>query len=128
MVTCCVFFAVRSKFLNIIWTNFGFNGLTVAIYYRFSENAEDVTRRPMFTLQRIQRGSFILTKRYFFYDTSRKSIPSAITNQARFTLFLQERCTKCQYILRFHQCLKNRVTNVYPRKYRMQTFHIAYTL
>jgi hypothetical protein len=27
MVKCCVFFAVRTEFLNIIWTSFGFKGL-----------------------------------------------------------------------------------------------------
>jgi hypothetical protein len=28
MVKCCVFFAVWTKFLNIIWTSFGFKGLS----------------------------------------------------------------------------------------------------
>jgi hypothetical protein len=27
MVKCCIFFAVRTEFLNIIWTSFGFKGL-----------------------------------------------------------------------------------------------------
>jgi hypothetical protein len=32
MVKCCVFFAVRTEFLNIIWTRFGFSGLIKHIF------------------------------------------------------------------------------------------------
>jgi hypothetical protein len=31
MVKCCVFFAVRTEFLNIIWTSIGFKGLMINI-------------------------------------------------------------------------------------------------
>jgi hypothetical protein len=27
MVKCCVFFAVRTEYLNIVWTSVGFEGL-----------------------------------------------------------------------------------------------------
>jgi hypothetical protein len=33
MVKCCVFFAVRTEFLNVIWTVFGFKGLTALVLY-----------------------------------------------------------------------------------------------
>jgi hypothetical protein len=32
MVKCGVFFAVRTEFLNIIWTSFGFKGLCVSFF------------------------------------------------------------------------------------------------
>jgi hypothetical protein len=32
MVKCCVFFAVRTEFLNIIWTSFGFKEIILRLY------------------------------------------------------------------------------------------------
>jgi hypothetical protein len=31
MVKCCVFFQVRTKFLNVIWTSFGFKGRIMSL-------------------------------------------------------------------------------------------------
>jgi hypothetical protein len=37
MVKCCVFFAVRTEFLNIIYTSFGFKGLVIEWQHNFCQ-------------------------------------------------------------------------------------------
>jgi hypothetical protein len=55
MVKCSVFFAVRTEFLNIIWTSFGFKGLPPI------ENmcgSEQIQHRPQLT----RRVQYVYTK------------------------------------------------------------------
>jgi hypothetical protein len=42
MVKCGVFFAVRTEFLNIIYTCFGFKGLMIAIVYPLAKEFEQL--------------------------------------------------------------------------------------
>jgi hypothetical protein len=79
MVKCCVFFAVRTEFLYIIQTSFGFKGLIIltmkiTVFW-------DVAPCSLVEVDRRFRGAYFLHHQRIpetsvrFHETTRRSIP-----------------------------------------------------
>jgi hypothetical protein len=52
MVKCCVFFAVRTELLYVIWASFGFEGLISAFYNTIT------ARAPKYPVARAEQRSY----------------------------------------------------------------------